>query len=318
MLNRRCITIIEMLMESKILTVNEISKCLGVSERTIRYDIDKINFFLMQNNLKMITKKAGKGIYLEANTNDKNNIRYAIKNMNTYNYIMSENERIKYILCLLLKSNKYVTIDSMARELSVCRSTIIKDLDKVKAWLKTKNIDVISKKAHGIKIEANEGDIRKAIISLLFSSGMRISELWSLNRDTIDFETKQMCIIGKGNKERTCFMNTETKELLLQYLATRNDDNPALFVNRNGERLGRREIQKFFKKAGLDAGIKKPVTPHKMRHSFGSYMVQHGAPIQVVQQCLGHNDVSTTQIYSFLDNKTISDGYRSIFDKEDK
>jgi integrase/recombinase XerD len=147
---------------------------------------------------------------------------------------------------------------------------------------------------------------------------MRISELWSLNKDTIDFDNKQMRIVGKGNKERTCFMNTETKEMLLKYLDSRTDNNTALFVNRNGERLGRREIQKFFKKAGLDAGIKKPVTPHKMRHSFGSRMVQNGAPIQVVQQCLGHQDIATTQIYSFLDNKTITDGYRAVFDKENK
>jgi integrase/recombinase XerD len=156
----------------------------------------------------------------------------------------------------------------------------------------------------------------KTIVMLLYSSGMRISELWSLNRDTIDFKNKQMRIVGKGNKERTAFLNEETKEMLEKYLASRIDDNPALFVNCNAERLGRREIQKFMKKAGLDAGLKKPVTPHKMRHSFGSRMVQNGAPIQVVQQCLGHNDIATTQIYSFLDNKTISDGYRSVFDKE--
>jgi len=221
MLNRRCITIIEMLMESKILTVNEISKCLGVSERTIRYDIDKINFFLMQNNLKMITKKAGKGIYLEANTNDKNNIRYAIKNMNTYNYIMSENERIKYILCLLLKSNKYVTIDSMARELSVCRSTIIKDLDKVKAWLKTKNIDVISKKAHGIKIEANEGDIRKAIISLFSDQNCdyndyKLSEFLSRNFiEKNSINKKRLCDLDVNFIEK-CIKSAE-KQLELTF-----------------------------------------------------------------------------------------------------
>jgi integrase/recombinase XerD len=156
----------------------------------------------------------------------------------------------------------------------------------------------------------------KTIVMLLYSSGMRISELWSLNRDTIDFENKQMRIVGKGNKERTAFLNQETKDMLEKYLASRTDNNSALFVNHNGERLGRREIQKFMRKAGLDAGLKKPVTPHKMRHSFGSRMVQNGAPIQVVQQCLGHNDIATTQIYSFLDNKTISDGYRSVFDKE--
>lgn len=86
--------------------------------------------------------------------------------MNTYNYVMSENERIKYILYLLLKANKYITINSIAQELSVCRSTIIKDLDKVKVWLKAKNIDIDLKKAHGIEIKANEEDIRKAIISL--------------------------------------------------------------------------------------------------------------------------------------------------------
>lgn len=157
----------------------------------------------------------------------------------------------------------------------------------------------------------------KTIVMLLYSSGIRISELWSLNRDTIDFETKKMRVTGKGNKERTCFINNETKEMLLKYLESRTDNNQALFVTRDGKRLGRREIQKFVRKAGLDAGLKKPVTPHKMRHSFGSRMVQNGAPIQVVQQCLGHNDIATTQIYSFLNDENILNGYKAVFDKEE-
>lgn len=186
MVNKRCITIIEILMENRILTVNEIAKYLGVSERTIRYDVDKINAFLEQNNLKMIAKKPGKGIYFDLTQSDKNIINNVINSMNNYNYIMSENERIKYILCLLLKSNKYITINSIADEMSVSRSTIINDLDKVKLWLRNNNVNVDLKKAHGIKIKSSEENIRKAIISLFSEQNCNYKLFEFLNRNFIE------------------------------------------------------------------------------------------------------------------------------------
>lgn len=156
----------------------------------------------------------------------------------------------------------------------------------------------------------------KAVMMLLYSSGMRIDEMYKLNRTDIDWETKSMKVIGKGNKERVSQFNEETKELLLEYLATRNDDNPALFVGKGGGRLSKRTVQKFVSQAGKDAGMKRPVTPHKFRHSLASRLVQNSVPIQVVQSILGHNDISTTQIYACLDNKTVRDAYASVFDKD--
>ncbi|MDP4224816.1 MAG: tyrosine-type recombinase/integrase [Bacteroidota bacterium] len=155
----------------------------------------------------------------------------------------------------------------------------------------------------------------KAVMWLLYTSACRIDELFKLNRDDMNWDTKSMNVIGKGNKERISQFNEEAKNILLEYLATRTDGNPALFTEKGDLRLSKRTIQKFVRLAGKEAGIKKPVTPHKFRHSLASRMVQNGAPIQAVQALLGHNDIATTQIYAYLDNKTVRNEYNAVFDK---
>jgi integrase/recombinase XerD len=157
----------------------------------------------------------------------------------------------------------------------------------------------------------------KTVLYLLFVSGMRISELYGINKDDIDWQNKQIRVVGKGNKERFCPFNETVKSMMEEYLATRIDTNSSLFVERGGNRLSRRAIQRFTKEAGLKSGIKKPVTPHKMRHSLASMLVQNGVEIQKVKEILGHNDIATTQIYACLDNKSVRNAYNSVFDKEE-
>lgn len=156
----------------------------------------------------------------------------------------------------------------------------------------------------------------KTVLYLLFVSGMRISELYGINKDDIDWQNKQIRVVGKGNKERFCPFNDRVKSMMEEYLITRTDSNVALFVERGGNRLSRRVIQRFVKEAGIKAGIKKPVTPHKMRHSLASMLVQNGVEIQKVKEILGHNDIATTQIYACLDNKSVRNAYNSVFDKD--
>lgn len=167
MINKRSISIIKTLLGNKILTVNELSEELGVSERTIRYDIDKINSFLLENNFKIITKKSGIGLIFDLNKNEKASLKQIIDHIDNYNYIMSENERIIYIIFWLLKSDKYLTTESIGESISVSRSTIVKDLYKVNEWVEKNNMILDSRKAHGIIIKATEENIRKAIIKIL-------------------------------------------------------------------------------------------------------------------------------------------------------
>jgi integrase/recombinase XerD len=157
----------------------------------------------------------------------------------------------------------------------------------------------------------------KTVVVFLYTTGLRISEMHALNKDDMDWQTKTVKVLGKGNKERIVPFNERAKNMLLEYLETRDDDNPALFVEKNNLRLSKRSVQKSIKAAGIRAGIKKPVTPHKMRHSYGSHLIQEGIQLQTVSNLMGHSSTNVTEIYAWLSKKQVIDAYSSVFDKEE-
>jgi integrase/recombinase XerD len=164
-------------------------------------------------------------------------------------------------------------------------------------------------------IEAAPSLRDKAVIWLLYTSGLRISEMYALNRSDMNWEGKSMRVVGKGDKERLAHFSDDAKAILLEYLATRDDDNPALFVEKGGERLSRRVVQKMVKGAAERVGINKHVTPHTMRHTFASHLTQQGVQLQTVSKLLGHSSTNVTEIYSWLNQKQLTDAYESVFDK---
>ncbi|MBU7027518.1 MAG: tyrosine-type recombinase/integrase [Theionarchaea archaeon] len=138
-----------------------------------------------------------------------------------------------------------------------------------------------------------------AIVRLLYASGLRVSELVGLNRDTIE-ENVIRVRSGKGKKDRVVFIDDGTLELIGEYLNERADENPALFVNRRGTRLTDRYIEILVKRHAKRAGIKKKVTPHTLRHTFATHLLQNKANIMVIKDLLGHASLSTTQIYTHV------------------
>ena len=138
-----------------------------------------------------------------------------------------------------------------------------------------------------------------AIVRLLYASGLRVSELVSLNRDSIEGNTVRVRS-GKGKKDRIVYVDDGTAEIINQYLNERKDDNPALFVNRRGSRLTDRYIEILVKRHAKRAGIKKKVTPHTLRHTFATHLLQNQANIMVIKDLLGHASLSTTQIYTHV------------------
>lgn len=163
----------------------------------------------------------------------------------------------------------------------------------------------------------------QAILILLFSSGLRISELTGLNRDQINLKRKEFSVIGKGSKIRIVFISDLAQDAISRYLEKRTDVDPALFVrhpknpqNDTDLRLTPRSVQRMIKYYAAKAGIVKKVTPHVLRHSFATDLLQNGADIRSVQALLGHSSINTTQIYTHVTNEGLKDVYKKFHNKK--
>lgn len=173
------------------------------------------------------------------------------------------------------------------------------------------HFDEIERLLTEIPLDTESGLRDRAIIELLFSGGLRVSELCSLNRDSINLERREFMVRGKGKKDRPIFIDKSTAECIEDYLNMRTDTLPALFLNNSANqqipstsgdfrRLTPRSIERIVQKYTRLAGITKHVTPHTMRHSFATDLLMNGADIRSVQSLLGHANISTTQIYTHI------------------
>jgi len=162
-----------------------------------------------------------------------------------------------------------------------------------------------------------------AILELLFSTGLRVSELANLDKDDVNLNRDEFSIRGKGGKVRVVFVSETARDAVKKYLENRKDTSMALFVrtdldpkNHTLENLTVRSIQRIVKKYSKIAGITKKVTPHTLRHSFATDLLYEGADIRSVQEMLGHSSISTTQIYTHVTNKRLKEIYDKFHDKE--
>lgn len=168
----------------------------------------------------------------------------------------------------------------------------------------------------------------KAILELLFSTGLRVSELCALNAD-IDLKKDEMSVRGKGDKTRVVFFSNSAKEAIKKYLSARKDLSEALFVSlgktpnlRSGKqkaknrRLTARSIERIVKHYAIKAGITKKVTPHIIRHSFATDLLQNGADLRSVQMMLGHSSISTTQIYTHFTDKHLKEIHKNFHNRK--
>jgi integrase/recombinase XerD len=172
--------------------------------------------------------------------------------------------------------------------------------------------DTLSEKEVGLLLAAP--DMRKklgirdrAILEMFYASGLRVSELAGLQLSSLHIDDGYIRVIGKGRKERVIPVARESSDILELYL---EDVRPLLceepyiqnvFVSKDGKDLTRQRLWQIIKKYTKEAGIMKNVTPHTLRHSFASHLLQNGAPLRVIQEMLGHADIATTQIYTHVD-----------------
>ncbi len=163
-----------------------------------------------------------------------------------------------------------------------------------------------------------------AILETLYSTGLRVSELAKLNRNQIDFKTNEFMVRGKGRKPRLVFLSDRAAEKIKTYLAARTDAFDPLFINSKGaksaaditlgekRRLTTVSIENIVRKYTRQAGIIKKVTPHTLRHSYATHMLQAGADIRSVQEMLGHSSITTTQIYTHITNQRLKEVHRKF------
>ncbi len=180
-------------------------------------------------------------------------------------------------------------------------------------------------------LEAPKGDdlraLRdRAILITLFSTGLRVSELCSLNRNEINIDRGEVAVKGKGGKVRLVFLSNKAKQTIKDYVEKRSDVDDALFIQipKNARfdkyenlRLTPRSIQRLIKKYSIVAGIVgKRITPHILRHSFATDLLQNGADIRSVQALLGHSNLTTTQIYTHVTDKQLREVHKKFHDKK--
>lgn len=170
----------------------------------------------------------------------------------------------------------------------------------------------------------------KAILELLFSSGLRVSELANLKRENVNPTKDDFTVRGKGDKLRLVFVSDGAKQALKNYFAIRHDDSPFVFIRhdraapqqasleREPKPLTPRSIQRLVQTYAVNAGITKRVTPHVLRHSFATDLLMNGADIRSVQALLGHASITTTQIYTHVTNRQLKDVYQAFHGRRRK
>ena len=157
----------------------------------------------------------------------------------------------------------------------------------------------------------------KAMLEVLYATGLRVSELVNLKMENIDFEQDIIRTFGKGNKERVIPIGEYAKIYLEKYLneyryqMLKHGNNEYVFLNNHGKNMTRQGFFKIIKSIASDVGINKEISPHILRHSFASHLLKHGADLRTIQELLGHSNVSTTQIYTHISNEELKENYKN-------
>lgn len=166
--------------------------------------------------------------------------------------------------------------------------------------------------------EDDEQFFQKLLLELIYVTGIRVSELCDIQIKAVNLAHKQIRIIGKGNKERIVLIDTETSESMLYYLRNirpkfnKKKQNVYFFINRLGNKINRQYVFQLIKEKCSEVGINKNVSPHSLRHSFATHMLNEDVDLRSVQELLGHSDISTTQIYTHVESKHLKDAYDKL------
>lgn len=209
---------------------------------------------------------------------------------------------------------KYLTLENFIEENPLSQLKLPKMPKQLPKYLTLDEVDKL------LLLEVDQPEHFKlrtrVLIELLYSCGMRISELISLKIEHVHAHMGLINVVGKGDKERMIPVNSYALELIETYLQTarprilKNRQSDFLLLNHHGKQLTRQGAWKLIQQAAKQSGIEKPVSPHMLRHSFATHLIENGADLRIVQELLGHSDISTTQIYTHVSKKHIQKAYK--------
>ena len=208
-----------------------------------------------------------------------------------------------------LEENKAIYINMPKFENKLPSFLLKEDMEKVRLVINTNNI-------LGLR--------DRAIIEILYSSGIRSSELLDLSENMINMQDRELRVIGKGNKERITFFSKTAKKYLTEYIEAKKSktyyDKNIVFANSKGGKLTTRSLRRLIEDYNKRSGITKELTPHVFRHTFATQLLNSGVDIRYVQELLGHTSIATTQFYTHVSKKALRDVYLKThpFAKEDE
>jgi integrase/recombinase XerD len=217
-------------------------------------------------------------------------------------------------------SRKYNTLnkfyDTMILKEYLDMTNPLNKVERIKVRNKVRDHVTLEEYKQIIRYLEEQKDYRGlALFSLFYSSGIRVGEMYRLNRDDLDLENKELIVKGKGDDEKVAIFSEEAKRYIIQYLSTRNDDLNALFVSRENNRWSISGIQQYIKRTAIIAGGKKNIHPHLLRHGCAMLLLDNELPLDEIQKVLGHKNISTTQIYARTSMRRVKKNANNIYDK---
>lgn len=289
----------------------EIEKnCSKLTIRDYRHYLDIFNIWFTQNtpsqtiaDLDLVTVRKYR-VFLANRVDEKG---LTLKRVTQNYYVIALRSFLRFLI-----KNDHATLEPSKIDLPKTESRSLKFLDR----------DQVDRLVTSIDTSKEEGLRDRAILELLFSTGLRVSELVKLNHSQVNLERKEFGVIGKGGRARVVFVSDRAEEWITRYLKERKDNFKPLFIRysgkiieeNNGEkmRLTARSVERIVKKYVRTARLPVDATVHTLRHSFATDLLTNGADLRSVQEMLGHKNIATTQIYTHVTNKQLRDVHKSF------
>ena len=246
----------------------------------------------------------------------KDDIRSYLKYLDSLNY---KNNTISRNLSSLRSFYAYLVMD---KKIDNNPFKLIRNPKKEKKLPNFLQYNEFIKLIDELKKDDNLSIRNKMILELLYATGLRVSELTNIKLDDIDFNNKSIKVLGKGNKERIVYFGDYAKEVMMEYInynrisLLNGKESKYLLINKNGDNLTNRGVEEVIDSVVEKASLNHKISPHVLRHTFATHMLEDGADLRTVQELLGHSTLSTTQIYTHVTNERLRSVYLKSFPRK--